>query len=172
MAIIIDAKDARRIPKAFQTALISTINKALSKARVAASKEVRRIYAIKAGDLKKSVRITKARKGRIKASHTVAGKRLKLSYFGPRQTKKGVSIRIKKSEGRKIILSSFKAVMTSGHEGVYQRKTSKRLPIKELTTLDLPTMYDIRAEKTFDKAISDNMNKIFDHELEYRLSKI
>lgn len=171
-AIVIDAKDAPKIARAFQQATVSTINKTMRKARVAASKEIRKIYNIKAKDIKKALVITRANRNKMYADHIVTGRRLLLSYFAPRQTKKGVTIRIKKSSGRKVVKGAFEATMKTGHKGVFKRKGKSRLPIRELTTLDLPTMYDIRAEDTFDKTVSREINKIFDHEFDFRLSKI
>ena len=171
-AIIIDAKDARKIPRAMRLATVSAINKAMGKARVAASKEVRQVYNIKAGDIKKALNITRANSKKMYSNHIISGKRLLLSYFSPRQTKKGVTVRIKKSSGRKVVQGAFEATMKTGHKGVFKRKGKSRLPIRELTTLDLPTMYDLRAERVFDKTISSEFNKIFDHEFNYRLSKI
>lgn len=54
-------------------------------------------------------------------------KRISLKEFGARQTKKGVSYRISKTEGRKTIRSAFMVDKLGGH--VFTRVGKSRLPI-------------------------------------------
>lgn len=172
MAIVIQAKDAKKIPRAFKQALVSTINKTIAKGKTAASREVRKIYNIKAKDLSKAVKVVKAKFGKISGAHVVVGKRLRLYYFGAKQNKSGVSVRVRKDSGRKTITSAFIATMPSGLTNVFRRTTSKRLPIKSLTTVDEAGMYDKEGEKSFDKTVNREIYKIFEHELDYRLGKL
>ena len=46
----------------------------------------------------------------------------------------GVTVKIKKKNGPKFIKSAFKARMRTGHEGVFVRQGTSRLPIKEART--------------------------------------
>lgn len=57
-------------------------------------------------------------------------RRIPLKKFGARQTKKGVSYRISKTEGRKKIASAFIVTKLGGH--VFKRVGKQRLPIQKL----------------------------------------
>lgn len=61
--------------------------------------------------------------------------------FSAKQTKKGVTVRIKKSGGRKLIKHAF-----IGNQGrtMFMREGTKRLPIKSVKTVDVPQMFNTR----------------------------
>ncbi len=61
----------------------------------------------------------------------VSGKPVPLVEFPHSQTQRGVSVGINVSK-RTLIQSAFIATMQSGHTGVFERVSSKRLPITEL----------------------------------------
>lgn len=172
MAIEIQAKDAVKIPRAFRLAISSAINKTIKKADTAAGRAVRAIYNIKARDLKKAVRIIKSNSNKLEGRSQIIGQRLRLFYFGAKQNKTGVSVRIRKDSGRKTVKSAFIATMPSGLKNAFRRQTKARLPIQSLTTLDPASMYDNQGEKQFDKTIKTDLGRIFDQEFNYRLSKI
>jgi len=90
--------------------------------------------------------------------------------FKPRQTKKGVSVRIKKSKGRKLIKSAFIVTMPTGHEGVFYRVGKKRLPIKEAKTTAVEEVaMDIAPE--IQRFASDKLQIVFTAQLNYELGK-
>lgn len=152
-------------------ATVRTLNKLIRKSQTAISKAVRAEYTIKAKDLKKSTKIQKANKNKIEAAIVVKGKRLPLMYFNAKQNRRGTSVRIKKSSGRKTVKSAFIAVMDSGKVGVFQRTGKDKLPIKELYTVDAPAMVDKAGRDAFIKIIERDFSRVFDHELSYLLSK-
>lgn len=65
---------------------------------------------------------------------TVKGNPIPLSEYPYSQNKRGVSVAVNRSSGRKLIRSAFEAKMRSGHVGVFTRAGagSPRLPIKQL----------------------------------------
>lgn len=152
-------------------ATVRTLNKLMKKSRTAISKAVRSEYTIKAKDLKRATYIQKANRYKMVAAIIVKGHRIPLMYFSAKQNKKGVSVRIKKSTGRKTIRSAFIAVMNSGHVGVFQRVGKDRTPIDEKYSIDAATMVEKAGQKTFEQIIKRDYSKVFDHELSYLLSK-
>ena len=90
--------------------------------------------------------------------------------FKPRQTRAGVSVRIKKSQGRKLIKSAFIAEMKTGHEGVFYRLGKKRLPIEEAKTTAVEEMAMDVVPKI--QAFATNkLHTVFQSQLDYELSK-
>lgn len=88
--------------------------------------------------------------------------------LGVREIRSGVSY--KGSGGRVKVKSAFVATMKSGHTGVFQRETRKRLPIRELTVpLHAAALRSARsylssdAKRTFEKS--------FRHELQFRIGR-
>lgn len=61
----------------------------------------------------------------------ISGEPVPLVAYPHRQTKKGVSVEVNRGK-RTIVKRSFIATMKSGHKGVFQRRGSARLPIREL----------------------------------------
>ena len=117
-------------------ATIAAENKAAAQGLTFAKKTIREDYNIKASDLSKVMKKTKAdKRGRV-ASIIATGKAIALAKFRARQTKKGVGVTVKKGK-RKLLPGHFVAIMPSGHKGVFIRKEmsggkkAARLPIKE-----------------------------------------
>jgi hypothetical protein len=55
-----------------------------------------------------------------------------IRFPGTRQTKKGITYRISKKEGRKLLQSGFlQTIPSTGHRGAFRRKGISRLPIVE-----------------------------------------
>lgn len=124
-----------RISKATgRTALRRSLNRASKAMETQSIREVRNELTLKARDVRKAIRrprLTASSSG-VAAEIGISLKPVPVSRFQARQVRKGVSVKIKKSGGRSVIPRTFKATMPSGHEGVYRRKTTKRLPIQEL----------------------------------------
>lgn len=60
----------------------------------------------------------------------VSGEPVPLVAYPHRQTKKGVIVEVNRGK-RTLLAGSFKATMKSGHKGIFKRKGTARLPIKE-----------------------------------------
>jgi hypothetical protein len=59
----------------------------------------------------------------------VKGSRISLVKYGARQVRKGITVKVKKSGGRKLVRHAFIVTMPSGHVGVFTRDGRKRLPV-------------------------------------------
>jgi len=131
-------------------------------------KDVRKTYNIKASTLKKKIRTRVEKKGEgenFEWNMFVKGRPLSLYHFGARQTKKGVSVKVKKSEGRKVVKGAF---IAKGQ--VFKRVSKKSYPIKALKTLSIPQMFNEEIVTKNLKNISDEYVKRFEHNLLYYLS--
>ncbi len=137
------------------------------KFRTKVVKNIRNTYNIKAKDLKKSMRTKIERKSdAFMWTLNIKGRLLSLTHFGARQTKKGVSILIKKDEGRKILSKTF---LAKGQ--VFQRKSKKRLPIIAKKTLSIPQMFNKETMQEAFEEVSRKYSKRFEHNLNYYLNK-
>jgi hypothetical protein len=71
----------------------------------------------------------------------VSGKPVPLVDLPHSQTKRGVSVAVN-AGGRKLLRSAFLATMKSGHEGIFRRVGSSRLPIKEAFTTRVSDVFN------------------------------
>jgi len=143
--IKVDSLDVQRLlrqsPQIAEKSLVRTLNRTADKARVAGSRAVRETYNIKAGDLRKSIRMYKASRSRMEAQLSITGKPVGLIAFAAKQTIKGVAYKILKAAGRKRLPHAFIAKMKTGHIGVFERSGSDRLPIEERKFITMPSVW-------------------------------
>ena len=173
------------------------INKAISRALnrsakagyTAGSKKIRETYNIKAKDLKAATNIKKSTTGRLEARIILKADNLPLGYFNPKQTRKGVTVKIKKNEGRRLVAHAFMGGYTRikvngrlkmfkssewGEGQVFIRKAGKgRQPFKMSTeNINVPDLFNYKPIK---EVVFERINKAFDkefwHNYEYYLSK-
>lgn len=174
--IRVDTKEVERAlreaPKAAEKAAIRTLNRTADKARVAASKTVRETYNIKAGDLGKSVKTTRASQSKFETVLIIIGKPVGLIAFAARQTAKGVTYKILKSGGRDRLPHTFIATMRSGHRGVFERLGKARLKIRERKFITMPSVW--KSKKVIDvveRVISTEIVKEWKANWEYYWGK-
>ena len=144
----LDSREVSRLLKeapniAIKTA-IRTLNRTADKARVAASRAVREKYNIKAGDLNKSIKTSRASVSRLETILTITGKPIGLIAFALNKIKY-TGHKILKAGGRIRLPHTFIAIMKSGHRGVYQREGDERLPIMERKFISMPSVWRSKA---------------------------
>ena len=151
-------------PRALPKILTRSINKVATKAKTLIIRRVTAELNVKKKHLrnrqKPAVGLKKANYTTLEAIITISGKRIPLSRFGARKTKKGVTYKLTKGRPRKRLRHSFLQVMTSGHRGVYRRKGKSRLPIIERFGPSVPVaMGNIRnlAQGVLDEQISSDL---------------
>ena len=132
----------------FERAAASAMNKTIAKAKTAMKREIRAEFNIPASTVEKSLRIRRAyfRSGTVKLeaaleSPTQNGRAMNVIHFGARQTKKGVSVRIRKAGGRSVISHAF---IANGGRTVFARVGKSRLPIKPVRTIAVAQMFNAR----------------------------
>lgn len=168
-------------------ALVRALNRTGTTVRAAATREIRAEYpGLKAAAIREAMRIRNATRGDLTMTIEVRGHRLKLIDFSARQTKRGVSVRVK---GRSVITHAFIQKMRSGHQGVFARvhpgskgnprfrfgkgsriaRKGADLPIVELTTLSLPRAFmHQKIQRTLKRLALDTVVKNYRSELNYQ----
>lgn len=111
-------------PKAFSRAL----NKTANSTQTEMVKLVRRDYNYKAAAVRARISVNKATYANLSASVKSTGDSVHLTDItGTRQTKKGVSVNVKKSTGIKLIPRAFKAAgQRSGKDIIFRRPGNPR----------------------------------------------
>lgn len=102
--------------------------------RSEAAKRVRRRKRIKASEIRASLVMIRPKRAEIDGADWtlgVKGRRVPLTQYPFRQGKRGVTVEVNTGQ-RNLIAHAFVATMRSGHKGIYVRKGSARLPIREL----------------------------------------
>lgn len=148
------------------------LNATMAQAKTAMSREIRQKFVLSASKVNQSLKVNKAvAKGGLLQmeasleSPSQRGRSLNLINFAARQTAKGVSVKISRDGGRKLIPGAF-----IGNDGrtVFKRVGKDRLPIKALQTIDVAQMFNV---KTINKAVVDAINErfsvIFEREARY-----
>lgn len=160
--------------------LSRAINRAAEKARTETKREVADKYFISQGDVLKTVTLSKASTAKLSAELKSRGGPIALSKFkvspnrGVRRTKRGYSpsvykAGVEKAGGMKPLSGSpkaFMATMGSGHSGVMNRKSARRLPLKQLYGPAVPSM--IKNEEvisTIKEAAADMLERRIDAEV-------
>lgn len=170
---------AKTFENASANAKRRTINELLRKGRTQSTKQVRKVYNIPAAELKKSFTLTFAKNRNPQGFIRIRARRLPLDLFAPRPRKiqtrrgvrRGVSVRIKKSEGRKLVKGGFVGKFRSS-VSVYTRtdkaiREKKRFPIQRKYTLSPAKMFTLEAEKSLFQLIEKEMPEIFDRNLRH-----
>jgi hypothetical protein len=175
------ASDARlfEMGRQFPHAGASALNKIARSTRTFASSEIRKTYNIKKSDLDPNISVINANYQQalwgghgLRAILRVVGKPLKLLFFGARQTKTGVAVRVKKGQARKI-RHGFIRTMKSGHENVFIRTSKKRLPIRGLYGPRITQLFGSRHMKDkIQSFLSEAYPRILIQELKYHFSKL
>lgn len=134
--------------------LARAINRAAQKAKTETKREVAAKYFISQGDVLKTVTLSKASTAKLSAELKSRGGPIALSKFkyspkrGVKWTKRGYSpsvykAGVEKAGGMKPLSGSPKAFVagfSSGHTGIMNRTSARRLPIKQLYGPSVPSM--------------------------------
>jgi len=173
MAVIIKIQNAQKMIPAMKRGIASAVNKVMRKAYTASSKKVREVYNIKARDLKSKTKFNRAHINKSTSSFSVSGGRLKLLYFQAKDNyPKGVTVKVKKTSGRKRLPDAFIERMPSGHVNVFRRKGKARLPLESLTTVGPVKMYEKEGEKVVEEVINRDLDNTIQHEIDFKLSRL
>ena len=172
----------RDAEKACQMTAKRAVSKTATSVRAEWARAVSKEIALGVGMIKDAIKVRKEGGGEAliirvdsRGSKKLGTKRsaraIPIQTFKPRQTKTGVSVRIKKSAGRKKIKSAFITAMPGGHRGVFTRaKNAKRLPVKELFTT---AVEDVASDTLPDmkQFAARRLNEIFERQLDYELRR-
>jgi len=150
-------------PKIYQKALNRTVNDIGAKMKTQTTKEVRRTYNIKAKDIKQFMQVRRSRYADMKYQISIRSSPLNAVRFGAKALKKkgNVSVKIKKTNGRRIIKRAFFA-----KSGALLQREKGTQKIRAVSTLSIPQMFNKKileeaeamAGKEFGKKLQDNFN--------------
>jgi len=147
-----------------------TIKRTVNKFKTVTTREVRKTYNVKAKDLKKHIKLK--RTSNFEYLFTAKSERFGLEKFGARQTKQGVSVRIRKDRGRKVIKGAFLAKDIKGNIRIFKRRYKERLPLDRFYSISIPQMFNKEiVNKGFEEA-QKTFEKEFKHNLDYYLGKL
>lgn len=160
------------------------INRAVTAAKTAMGKEASAKYYVKSGTVKSTITLIKANAGNLRGIATSKDARVPLYKFkvSPK-TPVRVSGRnkrspamykaaVKKAGGYKPLNGSpkpFVAGFASGHTGVFERKSSERLPISELYGPAVPQM--LKSEEVMPN-IERRANEVLQNRLDHEISRL
>ena len=150
------------------------LNKTIAGVRTDVVKDVRKVYKLKAGDVRKTLNLYKANATRQEANMVSKDARLGLYKFAAKQNKRGTSAAIKDS--RKTIAHAFIATMKNGHVGVFirtdKRDANNRQIIEEIDSISIPyALNNESVAQTIYTSVSNRLANNLEHELSYILSK-
>lgn len=158
-------------PKIAQQLSIA-VNETQKKIAVKASKAITEELAVKSSVVKQKIKGKRATKSDLSAKVTVkASNRLPLREFGAKQNKRGVTYKISKTKGRKLIVGAFQgprpgAVKISWRGNVFKREGKPRLPIVKRSG---PSPWGVYVKSGRDPAIRREARQILRKEVDRRI---
>lgn len=162
------------IPKGAERAFSAAINRGLSHTKTQAFKQVKKVYAVKQGALNEATttRVQKASTGNLAGYVSFSGVKIPLYKFQvtPKTPGTGKKVRAAAMKGGGATFdSAFIAKMRSGHIGIFERITSKRLPIEEKMGLSAAQM--VQNEVIMDQLTQEAQEKV-DERLKHEIDRI
>ena len=156
-------------PKVYTNALNRTVNDIGSKANTQMVKEARKIYNIKAKDLKQFIKVKRSSNGNMTYSMDIRSRGFNAKRFGAKSLKKNgsVSVRIRKDRGRKTIKRAF--IAKSG--AVLQREEGSQ-KIRAVTTVSIPQMFNEKILKDADKMVSKEFGSRLQTNFDFYIGKV
>jgi len=154
--------------KAYNKALKRTIRRMGQRFRTTATKEVRKTYNIKASKIKQYMR---AKMDGDTFKMYIKSPTVSLMNFGARQTKKGVSVKVRKDRGRKVIKGAFIAVGKNNNLQVFKRVGKERLPIESKKTLSIPQMFNENVLNKAKSAVEESYENEFKRNFDFYLGR-
>lgn len=121
-------------PKLVKRIRWSTINEGGRAGRTYISRDVREQLAAPAWAVNQAVNLTRSGASDDKgfAEVTVKRKPIPLKYFGPRQTRGGVSVLVRRDQGRRVVQGSFGPRIANLRGRIVRRVGKEPFPIKDL----------------------------------------
>ncbi len=161
------AKELNDTNRKMRKAGVRALNKTATQGRNIAQREIRRTINVKASRIKKVLSVKRAANSNPMAAIRAGYRQFPVVWYnGVRQTKKGVSVKMRKDMPRFLFKGAFIAEMPGGHRGAFRRRGKARLPIKELKG---PNPQSVFAEH-IDIILKKNdavLERVYNHELDF-----
>ena len=171
----------------FDRATTRAVNKAGAKARTRAIKEAAILRNLKAKDVRKSISFIKARG--IKGSAIIRAQGRSIPLIKVKGTKKatprrgrgqagkgkntgGIYVKTGAGGSKTFLKGGFITKTRSGHEGIFRRKGTTRLPITEYLLPPTPrTLFNEKVYKPAMDTFRENMDRILAQQINYEIDK-
>jgi hypothetical protein len=163
--------------KKIRTATYRALNRAQNKVSTEAGREIRKVYNVRQKAITSAFRKLRASMSKLTARLVIEGVRIGLIEFAARQTKRGVTVRILKSGGRKLVKGAFITASTRGNyrgggsqgiNQVWRRAGKERYPIFPLRSVSIPQAFMNKAVlAVLDKHATETFNKNLQQQLRY-----
>lgn len=163
--------------KKIDTATFRALNRAQDKVATEAGREIREVYNVRQKAITSAFRKRRASRASLTARLLVEGVRLGLIEFSARQTAQGVTVRILKAGGRKLVRSAFITASTRGNyrgggsqgiNQVWRRQGKERYPIFPLRSVSIPQAFSNKAVlAVLEKHATETFNKNLQQQLRY-----
>lgn len=161
-------------------AAVRALNRTGTTIRAQASREISQVYNLRATVAKAQIEVVQATRARLRMEVVAKGSPIPLYKFDARKRSGGlITVQVKRAGGRRVVKGKpdlvgapFVAKMKSGHIGIFQRLTNRRLPIRELTSLGVPgALTGKLVFEAVERVAMDTFERNFDREVAYLLSK-
>ena len=162
------------IPKGAERAFSAAINRGLSHTKTQAFKQVKKVYAVKQSALNEATttRAQKASTGNLAGYISFSGVKIPLYKFQvtPKTPGTGKKVRAGVMKGGGAVFeSAFISKIERDHTGIFERITSKRLPIEEKMGLSAAQM--VQNEVIMDQLTQEAQEKV-DERLNHEIERI
>lgn len=174
--------------KALRRGAVRALNKSARTGRTAASREVRKTLNVRAGEVNRLITIRKATPKQLEAGVRAKYKQVPvIAFSGVRQTRKGVTVRMRKDKPRMLFKGAFitrlRTDISDSRKNVYRRHpdpwlwtkgrpetSSPNLPLKVLYG---PTVFKVFGENIEVLTVTANavLAKNLEHELDFALKQ-
>ena len=151
------------------------LNDAIKQARTAGRQEIRFIYNIKAGDIRKAVKIKKASFIDLAATLSYISRRRSLLSFGAKQFKYGVRVKVVKAGGFKKIKHAFvQEALRGGGRAVLIRKivSGDRVGRYPIEGRQGPSQSEMANNPRVGSVIMKRASSAYDRRLKYHIDRI
>ncbi len=162
------------IPGGIQKAAESALKRAATSGRASAAKEVSKDYTLKTSDFKKYTKSSQHVQklgDEISVGLNFRGYHVPLIRFNAKITSSGqYRVQVKRSSSGEIFKHVFRATMSSGHIGLFERYGSSRLPINQKMGPSVPQM--MGANQTLANSVGNNVRKVFEERIDHEITAI
>jgi hypothetical protein len=167
------------------------INRTMDGTKTDMSSGIRTVLNAKKKDVDRLILISKCTPGTLSGRVKLSGKLLPMRTFSPKQTSKGVKVKLYVNKEAEVIPSAFMATMKNGYQGVFKRvykgtptgmpvnkrwnrlPEAYRLPIRQLFAPSQVTIF-IKDEifNPFKRSVEKRLEVDLQREINYELSKM
>ena len=154
-------------------ALSASINRGIQNARANVVREIRKEYTAGAGDIRRTIKLSRSTPKRLEAVITSSGSTLPLSSFSVRPMtvsgRRRTPVRVSVKRGGGQALQRAFILRPGGRPNVFERVSSSRLPIRRLFGPSVPQML---GNESVVKRVGDLAQQTMETRLDHEINRI